>query len=146
MYIIANGRRTATPQSAPMGSRWPSFLLSVQACGSNQGETRRRYTSAPKRGLAPPSLPAFRFRPTCRGKTVILYQYQGYTDARKNPFSLYHCLSCCCHMLCMSAKMKQKSPFSLATAAGNRKTAKKRGAPGTHWGGGVAAPRPSWIV
>ena len=46
----------------------------------------------------------------------------------------------------ISAKMKQKSPFSLATAAGNRKTAKKRGAPGTHWGGGVAAPRPFWIV
>ena len=76
-------------------------MLSVQACGSNQGETRLRYTSAPKRGRKPPSLPAFRFHPTCRGKTVILYQYQGYTDARKNPFSLYHCLSCCCHMLCM---------------------------------------------
>lgn len=43
----------------------------------------------------------------------------------------------------ISAKMRQKNPFSLATAAGNRKTAKKRGTPGTQWGGGVAAPRPS---
>lgn len=42
----------------------------------------------------------------------------------------------------ISAKMRQKTPFSLATAAGNRKTAKKRGTPGTQWGGGVAAPRP----
>ena len=34
-----NGRRTPPPQSAPMGSRLASFLLSVRACGSSQGES-----------------------------------------------------------------------------------------------------------
>lgn len=36
-----NGRRTPPPQSAPMGSRLTSFLLSVKACGSSQGESRQ---------------------------------------------------------------------------------------------------------
>ena len=31
-----NGRRTPPPQSAPMGSRLASLLLSVRACGSGQ--------------------------------------------------------------------------------------------------------------
>lgn len=31
-----NGRRTPPPQSAPMGSRLASLLLSVKACGSGQ--------------------------------------------------------------------------------------------------------------
>lgn len=34
-----NGRRTPPPQKAPMGSRLTSFLLSVRACGSSQGES-----------------------------------------------------------------------------------------------------------
>lgn len=34
-----NGRRTPPPQSTPMGSRLASLLLSVRACGSNQGES-----------------------------------------------------------------------------------------------------------
>lgn len=36
-----NGRRTPPPQSAPMGSRLASSLLSVNACGSSQGESRQ---------------------------------------------------------------------------------------------------------
>ena len=36
-----NGRRTPPPQKAPMGSRLTSFLLSVKACGSSQGESRQ---------------------------------------------------------------------------------------------------------
>ena len=37
--FIDNGRRTPPPQKAPMGSRLASLLLSVRACGSNQGES-----------------------------------------------------------------------------------------------------------
>ena len=44
-----NGRRTPPPQKAPMGSRLTSFLLSVKACGSSQGESRRNVISNPKK-------------------------------------------------------------------------------------------------
>lgn len=37
--LTDNGRRTSPPQSAPMGSRLTSSLLSVRACGSSQGES-----------------------------------------------------------------------------------------------------------
>lgn len=40
--FFANGRRTPPPQSAPMGSRLASLLLSVRACGSSQGESRQK--------------------------------------------------------------------------------------------------------
>ena len=36
------GRRADSPQSTPMGSRCLLFLLSVNACGSSQGESRRK--------------------------------------------------------------------------------------------------------
>lgn len=35
------GRRADSPQSTPMGSRCLLFLLSVNACGSSQGESRQ---------------------------------------------------------------------------------------------------------
>ena len=44
-----NGRRTSPPQKAPMGSRLTSFLLSVKACGSNQGESRQNVIFYPKK-------------------------------------------------------------------------------------------------
>lgn len=44
-----NGRRADSPQSTPMGSRCLLFLLSVNACGSSQGESRRNVISNPKK-------------------------------------------------------------------------------------------------
>lgn len=43
------GRRADSPQSTPMGSRCLLFLLSVNACGSSQGESRRNVISNPKK-------------------------------------------------------------------------------------------------
>lgn len=43
-----NGRRTPPPQSAPMGSRLASLLLSVRACGSSQGESPAAVIFSPK--------------------------------------------------------------------------------------------------
>ena len=43
-----NGRRTPPPQKAPMGSRLASLLLSVRACGSNQGESPAAVIFSPK--------------------------------------------------------------------------------------------------
>ena len=43
-----NGRRADSPQSTPMGSRCLLFLLSVKACGSNQGESRQNVIFSPK--------------------------------------------------------------------------------------------------
>ena len=45
-----NGRRTPPPQSAPMGSRLASLLLSVRACGSNQGDSPAAVIFSPKIG------------------------------------------------------------------------------------------------
>ena len=42
------GRRADSPQSTPMGSRCLLFLLSVKACGSNQGESRQNVIFSPK--------------------------------------------------------------------------------------------------
>lgn len=43
-----NGRRTPPPQKAPMGSRLASLLLSVRACGGNQGESPAAVIFSPK--------------------------------------------------------------------------------------------------
>lgn len=42
------GRRADSPQSTPMGSRCLLFLLSVNACGSSQGESPAAVIFSPK--------------------------------------------------------------------------------------------------
>lgn len=61
-----NGRRADSPQSTPMGSRCLLFLLSVKACGSNQGESPAAVIFSPKIG-------EFAFRERFRGSGVEIY-------------------------------------------------------------------------
>lgn len=79
------GRRADSPQKAPMGSRCLLFLLSVNACGSSQGESRQDVIfwqkSADLRSESVSKSPGWKYAPeVVKVDESVLFRFQSFSS------------------------------------------------------------------